>query len=176
MSRFKKIFHEVTALIALCAALSLSACGNSPLFHHENASPARPSTVGENTPNAEAPRPADESHLGSCPLAFPNHHLCAELTWNESPADDRENSFKLQFWNESDGVVSDLPAGLTVGVQPWMPAMGHGVSMPVKVSHDSTGTYSATNLFFTMPGDWEVRIQIKQGTKVLEQSVIALRL
>jgi hypothetical protein len=61
-----------------------------------------------------------------------------------------------------------------VAVVLWMPSMGHG-SSPVSVAKIDVGTYRASQVFFTMPGDWEIRIQRLVNGAVVEQAVIALR-
>ncbi|MBI3554828.1 MAG: FixH family protein, partial [Deltaproteobacteria bacterium] len=64
-----------------------------------------------------------------------------------------------------------------VGVKLWMPAMGHG-SSPVNVAHavdqggaNVPGVFKATNVYFVMPGDWDVHVQLKNGSKVVEETV-----
>jgi hypothetical protein len=41
----------------------------------------------------------------------------------------------------------------------WMPTMGHG-SFPITVKETSTGVFEATELFFTMPGYWDIHFQL----------------
>lgn len=48
-------------------------------------------------------------------------------------------------------------SGLTVLVEPWMPAMGHGASVEPKVSEEGQGKYVAEGVELTMPGRWELR-------------------
>ena len=54
--------------------------------------------------------------------------------------------------------------------------MGHG-SSPVKIAPGSVaGVFSATEVFFVMPGEWEIWIQLKEGTKVFDQAKIDYKL
>lgn len=46
-----------------------------------------------------------------------------------------------------------------IRVKLWMPTMGHG-SFPVKVTFHGLGMYQATDVFFTMPGYWDIHFQI----------------
>ena len=71
---------------------------------------------------------------------------------------------------------------MNVAAKLWMPAMGHG-SSPVKVekAKDSSGNvipgiFQGTNVYFITPGDWEVRIQLKQGSTVKEEAILAIHI
>lgn len=41
----------------------------------------------------------------------------------------------------------------------WMPTMGHG-SFPITVKETSLGVFEATEVFFTMPGYWDLHFQL----------------
>jgi len=50
--------------------------------------------------------------------------------------------------------------GLTLGIVPWMPAMGHGSSVVPSVEPAGDGAYVATNVVLFMPGTWELRTSL----------------
>ena len=50
------------------------------------------------------------------------------------------------------------PAGLALGVVPWMPAHGHGTSVAPAITETAPGTFEAAPLVLFMPGSWELRI------------------
>jgi len=148
-----------------------SACGKSPLLNHANAADSA-------TSGLSSPAPA------ACPLSFPKAGLCASLSWSSGPSAEAMNSFALKFWSvssaTSSGPFSD-PAK-SVFVKLWMPSMGHG-SSPVTVTHkqDSThtnltGQFEATNVYFVMPGAWDVHVQLRDGATVSEEAVLAVKL
>ena len=156
-------------LAFLTASLSATlACGNSPLFNHETASSARGAL-----PTDRAPVPA----VGACPLELPASGLCASLTWNTALSSDAENSATLRFWDKATGSASGpyRDADGEVAMMLWMPAMGHG-SSPIKISPLGDGVYSASQIYFIMPGSWEVRVQIKKNHQLFEQAVLAVTL
>jgi|HubBroStandDraft_6_1064221.scaffolds.fasta_scaffold959447_2 hypothetical protein len=67
--------------------------------------------------------------------------------------------------NEAELVVSDSRTGqgvdgLSLGVVPWMPAMGHGTSIVPSVTAQGNGRYLVTNLSLFMPGTWELRTTV----------------
>lgn len=51
--------------------------------------------------------------------------------------------------------------------------MGHG-STPTQILKVDTGSYRANNVYFVMPGDWELKFQIKEGSSVLDEAVVSL--
>jgi hypothetical protein len=50
--------------------------------------------------------------------------------------------------------------GLALGVQPWMPEMGHGASTKPSIEAMGEGRYVISNVAFVMPGQWELRTSI----------------
>lgn len=50
--------------------------------------------------------------------------------------------------------------GATIDVEPWMPGHGHGSTEVPVVSEDGDGWYTVSNVFYTMPGYWELYIDI----------------
>lgn len=51
----------------------------------------------------------------------------------------------------------------------WMSSMGHG-STPSQTQRLDVGTYRASNVFFIMPGDWQLKFQIKNGNELLDEA------
>ena len=162
-----RTFHPLTAVALLCAALTgSSACGQSPLFNHDSAGGG-----GGTTPHQRQEDPS------ACPLSFPRSGLCAALTWTRPPAEEQTGSFELAFWRagkpESGGPYVD-PAS-TVAVKLWMPAMGHG-SSPVKIAHGDAGKFQVTDVYFVMPGDWEIHVLLKNGSNVVDEAVLPVHI
>ena len=68
-------------------------------------------------------------------------------------------------WVEIPFTLSDASGSLALGLSlvsdVWMPAHGHGSSEPVDTSESETndGVY-IVSAFFTMPGEWEVLVDI----------------
>ncbi|MGE0615054.1 MAG: hypothetical protein AB7P04_05410 [Bacteriovoracia bacterium] len=157
--------------------VGLMAC-NSPLLNHVNAddlSRKDPSAAGE-------PLTADDAK--NCPLAFPEAGLCAELIWKATPTADELATFTLKFWNEADAdrkgpYVSPTDEPF---VKLWMTSMGHG-SSPVKLApaRDAEGApvdgvYDGTDAFFSMGGDWDVKVQLRREKKVQEEAVLKVKI
>ena len=164
----RKIIVFLPGVVLLLIA---SACGKSPLLNHANAADTAASGL-------TTPAPA------TCPLSFPRAGLCASLSWSSGPNAEAMNSFVLRFWSASSATANgpfSNPAK-SVFVKLWMPSMGHG-SSPVTVTHKQdathtnlTGQFEATNVYFVMPGAWDIHIQLRDGTTVSEEAVLAVKL
>jgi hypothetical protein len=114
---------------------------------------------------------ADQKPAATCALAYANG-LCVDITWEVQPTDDAAGSFLLKFYSANAPELAADPLA-KVSVVLWMPAMGHG-SSPVTVTLVSPGVYRATNVFFVMPGDWEIRIKLKTDKNETAEVVQAI--
>lgn len=148
-------------------AVFLSSC-ISPLLEHVEADESVP------------PAPVEKAR--DCELDFSKAGFCASWSWDQRPGDDHGDevtgSAVLRFWKKGEGSPFGPymdPEG-TVAVKLWMPAMGHG-SSPVTVRPQSDaagsripGVFTASRIFFSMPGEWEIRVQLKNGTQIVDQA------
>jgi len=48
--------------------------------------------------------------------------------------------------------------GCTIDVLPWMPAHGHGATATPLFEEEVGGIYLVSNINYTMPGHWELRV------------------
>lgn len=154
-------------VLELLGCLFFTACLTSPLLDHEQASQGD-ATIQEIVVDSE------------CPFHFPNKNLCASISWEKMPNEDEEGEFTIRFWKKGIGTKEGpyTYPGHAVAVKLWMGSMGHG-SLPVKVVQKQNehgkileGTFSAKRVYFVMPGDWEIWIQLKDGKDILEQAKI----
>ena len=171
---------KLLAATLLTLAFSSFACGNSPLLNHETASapnaanPARDQTPpGASTPS----NPGTPLAPGACPLEFPKSGLCASLSWDTALSSDAENRATLRFWDKASGTAAGPYRDVDgeVAFVLWMPAMGHG-SSPVTITPQGAGVYSATRVYFIMPGAWDVRVEIKKNHQLFEQTSLSVNL
>jgi hypothetical protein len=105
--------------------------------------------------------------------ACPTHHemeftksgLKAHLEWVVIPdGKGGESILRVQFTKLIDGSAIE-PKGFAVVL--WMPSMNHG-SAPTQIQRAVDqqgniipGTFDVRNMYFLMPGDWEVRFTLK---------------
>ena len=115
----------------------------------------------------------DHKPASTCALSYANG-LCVDITWEVQPTEDAAGSFLLKFYSANTPEVAMDPQS-KVSVVLWMPAMGHG-SSPVTVTQVSQGVYRATNVFFVMPGAWEIRIKLKNDKNETTEVVQAINI
>lgn len=113
----------------------------------------------------EAQQPVQEQE-SVCALAFRKANVCAQLEWKTNPDSSSAAEFNLKFDDEN-----ILLENLSVIL--WMPSMGHG-SAPVRITEISPGHFRVFNVYFIMPGDWEVRIYLKENSVTLDQVYVPL--
>ncbi len=160
-----------TTSFFLAAILTASSgCLTSPLLNHANAQPR----------SLEQRQPDSQPQATDCELAFPKQNLCASLTWEHMPTDDETGDFTLRFWSPTEGTVNGpfVSPAQSVGAMLWMPSMGHG-SSPLHISPavDASGAaipgiFHVTGAYFSMPGHWQIRVQLKQDRQVVEEAKI----
>ncbi len=159
-------------LVRVTFLLGASACGQSPLLNHANAADSMPAGLSA------------EAEVTSCPLVFPKAGLCASVSWTSGPSAEAMNSLVLKFWNQKDATAQGPYSNpsQTVMVKLWMPSMGHG-SSPITLHHkqdsthtDLTGQFEASNVYFVMPGAWDLHIQLKDGSTVIEEAILAVKI
>lgn len=118
----------------------------------------------------EAQRNPAADELGTCDAYFAQANACVDLIWDKRPTKDTKGTFFLEvFHPDNRAQFIDLQADVEVVL--WMPSMGHG-SSPVTVAKTAPGQYSVSEVFFIMPGDWEIQIRLKDGNTVLEQTAL----
>jgi hypothetical protein len=120
----------------------------------------------------------------ACPahasLDFPQSGLNAHLEWVISPEGNTgESILRVQWTKLSDGTAFE-PRGFSAVL--WMPSMNHG-SAPTQVQRvlDNQGnivpgTYDVRNMYFVMPGDWEVRFTVQNDGSPSETQVWAFNI
>lgn len=110
-----------------------------------------------------------------CESRFQNSGYCLLWQWEKMPTSTQVGSlnFKVVRANALDD--SPIPVDLTSvpALVLWMPSMGHG-SSSTTVEKVDTGSYRAKNVFFIMPGEWELRFQVKDGNTVQDETVVTL--
>lgn len=117
-----------------------------------------------------------KSPSGECPLFYPRADLCASITWDVAPTNEIDGELTLRFWSASEGTPSGpyVQPSQTPFVKLWMPDMGHG-SSPVKLALEGDA-YKAVDVHFVMGGNWEVWVQLKNASTVVEQAKIDVSL
>jgi hypothetical protein len=110
-----------------------------------------------------------ETVHSQCELAFASEDLCLSAKWEIMPTASTFGSMILTFseLENPDQVVTPVNEPF---VELWMPSMGHG-SSPVTMEFIETGKYRVKDVFFIMPGHWDIHYQLKNGSTVIEDVI-----
>ena len=118
----------------------------------------------------------------ACPIEFKKAALCAELVWTvapkktEMPTEKDKAEFTLRVFQKAKKGTT-LKPGDTLTAKLFMPSMGHG-SMPTQVEemrdeqgNVMLGSFRVKDVYFSMPGKWEIRLDLKRGEKLIDRAV-----
>lgn len=117
-----------------------------------------------------SPKGAD----ATCQIQFNNFGYCLSWDWEVAPTNDQVGSliFKIFELTQSGEIIfkelKDAPA-----VVLWMPGMGHG-SSPTQVELIEPGVYRAKQVFFVMPGHWEIKFQLRESGVVKDEVSVSI--
>jgi len=136
-------------LFTFLILMGLNSCGDSPFLNEES-------------PSSEV---VGNQNLTSEGLLLNGEQLKIQPFWREGPFVLNQSRLLI--------VVTDLEGvpvtpELELKVMLWMPDMGHG-SFPVDVVEIDEGVFEAKEIFFTMPGYWDIHFQLTQSEEVLEE-------
>lgn len=84
-----------------------------------------------------------------------------QTSFTHEPTTPQTGDAELQF--ELFDTAGDVVADASISVEPWMPAHGHGSPETPEVMEMSAGHYHVTNIVYSMPGTWELRIDVDTG-------------
>jgi len=106
---------------------------------------------------------------GECTVVFTTEALCLRAQWVQFPSESTFGEMSLTFTDLEDS-NRKLDPRASVAIVLWMPSMGHG-SSPVTIERINVGEFRASDVFFIMPGPWDIRYQLKSGDDVLEEQI-----
>ena len=109
-----------------------------------------------------------------------NQTVEAHLTWIQGPRLDAESILDLQFVDSETQQPTILTDELKVTV--FMPMMGHG-SSPTTITalKDASGklipgAYQVSKIYFTMGGEWEIHIMLKNADGTSQTQTVKVNL
>lgn len=101
-------------------------------------------------------------------LLFSKGTIAGRIQWESLPSEGNFSSFVLEIVDLAND-PTNLPPDLRLRVVLWMPSMGHG-SSPVKIESLGRGLFHVTQVYFIMPGEWEMRLEIRSGEEAYDQA------
>ncbi len=130
--------------------LLLASCGDSPLFNH-----VKTPDAGRFVRSVEDQR-------------FPRSNRAFDLVWQTGCPSFDACSFTVNL-------KDPLDSGEELFAELWMPSMGHG-SSPFTVRALGPTSWEFSDVYFIMPGNWEVVLKIKSGGQAIDEIRLDYRL
>ncbi len=117
-------------------------------------------TETKNTGSAEKKHPHKftKHYEKSLFVISQNGQYSVEMVIKEDSLKVGKNKISIIVHDKKD---NDVP-GARLFIQPWMPEMGHGIDIEPVIEEKGGGLYEISNLVLTMPGHWEIRVQISK--------------
>lgn len=115
-----------------------------------------------------------------CPLQFKKAKVCGVVSWTvppkavEMPTEKDKAEFVISFYEMKNPELRKPVQVDSLGVKLFMPSMGHG-TLPTQVSQveDSgkpvIGKFKVSDVYFSMPGAWEIRFELKKAKGVTDR-------
>lgn len=155
------------ALLATLATMLFGACAQPK--YESIAAPAEQSGENKNE------NPSGESDSAACEIRFKSSGLCVSWRWEAKPTGAKVGALVFKVFRQNLFDASPIETDLDglPAVVLWMPSMGHG-SSPTTVTRLDVGTYRASKVFFVMPGEWQIKIQLKNGNDVSDEALVSL--
>jgi len=132
--------------LTLLLLIFLNSCGDSPFLEEKEGTPL---IAGEQLQSG---------------LSLPGGLYNFTPKWRSGPNIGSESKIQILVTNSEDRPTS-IEGDFTLML--WMPTMGHG-SFPVTVEEVGVGLYEASQVFFTMPGYWDIHFQVTNGDDMQE--------
>jgi hypothetical protein len=158
----KQIF--LAALLAI-SGFSLNSLAHEGEHHHE----------GQHQDGPANPAPVLAGHL-----AYKGNTLHLHAYFNPAPKVGGESFLRLEARSAATHQIIELKDRVQVTL--WMPSMNHG-SAPTQVEQVlnsdgelQPGVFNVRNLYFIMPGDWEVRVTLTDSQGHVETQKFSLKL
>lgn len=136
---------------------------------------AKPQSAVENQPVQTDQSQGPRETTTPCSVQMDLSRLCLTWSWEKRPTPQEYGSFVFKTFRLN--LYDQTPIETNLDSHPkvilWMPSMGHG-SVPTQVTQIDTGTYRVTQVFFTMPGDWEIRFHVTQDQEIIDHATISI--
>ncbi len=140
----------LTCLLVFFSSISLSGCA----VRQEEEPPAQKNIDQEK---------ALVSCEGRQQIRLEKLNACGELVWTMGPDIHNESQALLTLKSLSAEPLQISPSA-NLKLTLWMPSMGHG-SAPTSSETVSLGVFKITQIFFIMPGEWELRFEVQDVEK-----------
>lgn len=171
-----KLTRQLLFLLGL-VVFFMQACAK-PNYQDTTAVPTE--TTDNNKPSDPSSPATEKPQEKNCELYLSKAQICLHVQWLQKPNTQSNAAFTLTFTQgkTNQPVSMDMFENLSQNLKIilWMPSMGHGsVPVIIKKNIDSTPpSLTIERVYFIMPGDWEIRFQLKETENTIDETHISL--
>ena len=90
-------------------------------------------------------------------LVSEDGHFAIDFTADPDPPTTGDNTLIIHL---VDSEAGEAITGAELEVEPWMPGHGHGSPQVPSVTEEGDGEYLVENIYYSMPGYWELHIDV----------------
>lgn len=163
----KLVRRFCTILSFFVLVLFFAGCAK-PNYINKTTDPSDHKT-NENSQNAS-------EKLLDCKLAWKKLNICLTWSWKKYPTQDETGSMLLRLYRFSN--LDQYPELIDTTNSPqlllWMPSMNHG-SSPTSTQKISAGTFQVDDVFFVMPGAWDLHFKLTDEENGSDEIVESIR-
>lgn len=173
--RFLFFLTSMFVFVLGCAKPNYQDTSKTPTNSLDDYKPSSPTDTNPSEPS----QPANEKPQETiCQIFLSKAQICLHIQWLQKPNSQTQAYFLLRFTQGKTNqpipldVFQNLAQNLKIIL--WMPSMGHG-SVPVIIKKNSDNSFlTVERVYFIMPGDWEVRFQLKENENIVDETSIQL--
>ena len=118
---------------------------------------------------------ANKKGKTECDLTFKKENLCGTIRWQQAPSIKGESSLLLSFKTAEGDLVTFLPSD-TIKATLWMPDHMHGSAPTKTVPQKSADQFVIKNIWFIMPGRWNIKFEIFAKDHLVDEDTLTLTL
>lgn len=113
----------------------------------------------------------------NCDLKFAKPDLCLSWYWENRPTPSEAGSLIVKLFrpNNLDGSPVLVTPEASLMLLLWMPSMNHG-STPTLTQEIDIGTFRIQEVFFIMPGEWDLRFQLQVKDQIQDEVRVEIRI
>lgn len=80
-------------------------------------------------------------------------------------------AFSMKVSVYSNANQTDLQEDVKIAADAWMPDHGHGMPTVPKVTPNGDGTFTVSNMTFSMNGYWQILVDVSRSGKPTEEAI-----
>lgn len=110
-----------------------------------------------------------------CDFVFKKMDVCGKIKWVTKASTSEEGVIHVLLTKSDDTLVT-WPASYELKMKLWMPHHSHGSAPTEREILKDNSTVQFANLWFIMPGHWDLMFSLVEGDKELDKAILSVHL